>query len=74
MDAKTVALLVDGGGMLAAIVVGGVQLRYGFHVFRAGYGKNPARTTIRIGHEPPRIFRRAPGLGQAAMARPDCRR
>ena len=49
MDAKNVALLISGAGMLGSIVAGCLQLRYGFHVFKIGQGSTPAQTKMRIG-------------------------
>jgi hypothetical protein len=49
MDAKNLALLISGAGMLGAILVGYLQLRYGFHVFQMGQGSTPARTKMKFG-------------------------
>jgi FKBP-type peptidyl-prolyl cis-trans isomerase len=46
---KTVALLIDGIGMLGAIGAGCLQLHYGHLVFRSGSGPSAGRTKLRLG-------------------------
>jgi hypothetical protein len=66
MDPMIVALMIDGVGMLAAILVGYIQLRYGLHVFQTGHGTTAAKTVIELGKW--KVNTRSTGVAVMALA------